>query len=95
MPLSDLPRDPIHPRPTVLLSGATGLVGRELLCQLLCDPEVGEVRALVRRELSAEALLGTPVGAMPGVGKLRIGVVDFERLARVTRGPVPTASVRY
>ena len=81
MPAPDPSSDPTRARPSVLLAGATGLVGRELLRQLLCDPEVGEVRALVRRELSAEALLGTPVAAMPGVGKLRIGVVDYERLA--------------
>ncbi len=81
MPAPDPSSDPTRTRPSVLLAGATGLVGRELLRQLLCDPEVGEVRALVRRELSAEALLGTPVAAMPGVGKLRIGVVDYERLA--------------
>lgn len=69
-------------RPTVLLVGGTGLVGHELLCRLLADPDIGEVRALVRRPVSAEALLRMAPQAMPGVGKLRIGVIDFERLAQ-------------
>lgn len=38
---------------TVLLAGATGLVGRELLLQLLADPSVAQVHALVRRPLAA------------------------------------------
>ncbi|HKB55230.1 MAG TPA: NAD(P)H-binding protein [Ramlibacter sp.] len=36
---------------TVLLAGASGLVGRELLGQLLADPSVAQVHALVRRDL--------------------------------------------
>ncbi len=54
---------------TVLLCGATGLVGRECLRQLLADPGVARVRALVRREL--------------GVHDPRLDerLVDFERLA--------------
>lgn len=36
---------------SVLLAGASGLVGRELLRQLLADPSVERVHALVRREL--------------------------------------------
>jgi uncharacterized protein YbjT (DUF2867 family) len=54
---------------TVLLCGATGLVGREALHQLLADPGIARVRALVRRELE----LRDP--------RLELCVVDFERLA--------------
>jgi uncharacterized protein YbjT (DUF2867 family) len=48
----------IHPDvpPTgrkVLLAGASGLVGRDLLAQLLADDSVARVHALVRRELPA------------------------------------------
>ncbi len=54
---------------TVLLCGATGLVGRECLRQLLADPGVSRVRALVRRP-------------MPELDpRLSVQVVDFERLA--------------
>jgi uncharacterized protein YbjT (DUF2867 family) len=35
----------------VLLAGASGLVGRELLRELLADPSIARVHALVRREL--------------------------------------------
>ena len=41
----------------VLLAGATGLVGRELLRQLLEDATVGEVRALTRRPLSRVGMI--------------------------------------
>lgn len=48
-------------RPSVLVAGATGLVGRQLLAQLLADRHTGTVHALVRREVtdqpSAERLL--------------------------------------
>jgi uncharacterized protein YbjT (DUF2867 family) len=70
---------------SALLVGATGLVGHELLMQLLADPAVGEVRALVRRELSVPELLQLPLGAQPdailGIEKLRIIEVRFDRLA--------------
>jgi uncharacterized protein YbjT (DUF2867 family) len=54
----------------VLLAGATGLVGSEVLKRLVRDPGVAQVRALVRRPLPA-ALLGS---------KVTQAVVDFERL---------------
>ena len=38
-------------RPSVLVAGATGLVGRQLLGQLLADRHTGTVHALVRREV--------------------------------------------
>jgi uncharacterized protein YbjT (DUF2867 family) len=38
-------------RPSVLVAGATGLVGRQLLAQLLADRHTGMVHALVRREV--------------------------------------------
>jgi uncharacterized protein YbjT (DUF2867 family) len=53
-----------------MVLGATGLVGRECLRLLLDDPSVTRVVALVRRPLSDS----TPA-------KLRVEVVDFERLA--------------
>lgn len=39
-------------RPSVLVAGATGLVGRQLLAQLLADRHTGTVHALVRREVT-------------------------------------------
>jgi uncharacterized protein YbjT (DUF2867 family) len=38
-------------RPSVLVAGATGLVGRQLLAQLLADRHTGTVHALVRRDV--------------------------------------------
>jgi len=38
-------------RPSVLVAGATGLVGRQLLAQLLADRHTGMVHALVRRDV--------------------------------------------
>jgi uncharacterized protein YbjT (DUF2867 family) len=38
-------------RPSVLVAGATGLVGRQLLAQLLADRHTGIVHALVRRDV--------------------------------------------
>jgi uncharacterized protein YbjT (DUF2867 family) len=68
----------------VLLAGATGLVGHCLLRRLLADPLVGEVRALVRREMTAAELLRLPSEAatqqVPGLPKLRTVKVSFERL---------------
>lgn len=58
------------PGRSVMVLGATGLVGRECLRLLLDDPSVTRVVALVRRPLSDS----TPA-------KLRVEVVDFERLA--------------
>ena len=55
---------------SVLVAGATGLVGRELVRQLSAAHEIAEVRALVRRtdpELAA-------------AGRVRQCVTDYERL---------------
>jgi uncharacterized protein YbjT (DUF2867 family) len=65
---------------TVLLAGATGLVGRQAMRQLLGDPAVREVRALVRRQLTPAQLLGESAVAQPGLSKLRICPVNFDRL---------------
>jgi uncharacterized protein YbjT (DUF2867 family) len=71
---------------TVLLAGGTGLVGQQALKQLLADPWVKEVRALVRREMTPAELLGgtSPNASVIGLEKLQICVANFERLeARV------------
>lgn len=54
---------------TVVLLGATGLVGGECLRQLLAEPSVTMVRCLVRRDFEA-----------PGSPKLEIRVTDLEHL---------------
>jgi len=59
----------------VLLAGATGLVGRELLAGLLADPSVDSVLALGRRPLPPELLTAHP--------KLRSQVVDFAALPQL------------
>jgi uncharacterized protein YbjT (DUF2867 family) len=56
---------------SVLVLGATGLVGGEVVRQLLGDPTVGRVVAATRRSLEG----------VDHPGKLRSVVVDFERLA--------------
>jgi uncharacterized protein YbjT (DUF2867 family) len=58
----------------VVVAGATGLVGGECVRAMLADPAF-EVVALVRR-----------AGALPAAPRLRLAVVDFERLAD-TAGP--------
>ncbi|MFT3856168.1 MAG: NAD(P)H-binding protein [Aquabacterium sp.] len=65
---------------SVLLAGATGLVGQQALRQLLADPWVREVRALVRRDMSPQQLLGDAAQTQLGLDKLRICVANFERL---------------
>jgi len=64
----------------VLLLGATGLVGQQALRQLLADPDVGEVRALVRRDLTVAQLLGIDGPAQVGIHKLSVCVASFDRL---------------
>lgn len=64
----------------VLLAGASGLVGRQALAQLLADPMVAEVRALVRRDMTPAEMLGPRHAAVPGLDKLRICKANFERL---------------
>lgn len=54
----------------VLLAGATGLVGGESLSRLAADPDVSEVRALVRRPLA-------PAMRLPKVTEV---ITDFDRL---------------
>lgn len=46
----ELPKEPV--RRSVALAGATGLVGRSILNQLLADPTVGSIHVLARRESS-------------------------------------------
>ncbi len=66
----------IAPLPrTVLLAGATGLVGRALLQQLLEHPQTQHVHVLLRRAASA-------IAAHP---KLELHVVDFAHLRRLPR----------
>ena len=55
---------------SVLVLGATGLVGREILRQLLADPTVGGIVALTRRPIDG-----------PRSATLRNEVVDFDKLA--------------
>lgn len=55
---------------SVLLAGATGLVGRECVRLLLADPEITRVIALSRRPLSPEVR----------APKLELKVVDFDEL---------------
>lgn len=59
----------LHPR-NVLLAGATGLVGRELLTLLLDSPHYVQVHLLLRR----------PVTGLPQHPRLSAHVVDFQAL---------------
>ena len=56
------------PARTVLLAGASGLVGREILRGLLADPSVAAVHALARRPIDARH------------AKLTVHIVDFAAL---------------
>ena len=49
---------------SVLLVGSTGLVGQQALRQLLADPDVAEVKALVRRDLTVAQLRALRVETM-------------------------------
>lgn len=60
---------------SILLCGATGLVGRECLRMLLASPEFASVATLTRRALPPELASAPNV-----VGKLEQRVADFERL---------------
>jgi uncharacterized protein YbjT (DUF2867 family) len=66
--------DPHMTNRRIILAGATGLVGRELLEGLLADPTVAEVRALVRRP---QTLPTRPAGK---AARLTLQVVDFAAL---------------
>jgi uncharacterized protein YbjT (DUF2867 family) len=45
----------------ILLAGASGMVGREVLRQALADPRIGGIVAPTRRPLAADAKLRNPV----------------------------------
>lgn len=61
---------------TVLIAGATGLVGKELLALLLASSACGEVHSLVRKPASLQH------------PKLRQHVVDFAKLGTASSRPV-------
>lgn len=71
--------DPPSARPTVLLAGASGLVGRSLLAQLL-DDDRATVHALLRRE----------VDDLPASRQLQRHLVDFD-----APGQLPAADELY
>ena len=58
------------PPRSILLAGATGLVGRELLARLTADPRCGRLRVWLRR----------PVAGLTTSPKRSIHQVDFEAL---------------
>ena len=60
---------------SVLVAGATGLVGRAIVARLLADPGVAGVHVLVRRPLAVDA----------GAGRLHVHVVDFADLPVLPR----------
>lgn len=75
----------VGPMRSVLLVGASGLVGRELLRLCLVEPDVLTVKALLRRDVSLDALLGEPrPGEMPLTEaqrrKFQPCMVEFDRL---------------
>ena len=57
---------------TAIVAGGTGLVGRELIKQLLNDPDYDRIIALVRKKLDIEQL--------GGHGKLEQRVINFNKL---------------
>jgi len=72
---------------TVLIAGATGLVGREAVQACLQDDGVSEVRALARRPLTLETVLGPLSAQAPAITaeqRTRFHPVqaDFQRLDR-------------
>ena len=72
---------------TVLIAGATGLVGREAVPACLQDVGVPEVCALVRRPLNLDAVLGplfTQAPAITPAQRARFQAIqaDFQRLDR-------------
>ncbi len=72
------------PMARVLLAGATGLVGRQALRQLLTDPQVQEVRVLLRRPVTVVDLLGQADAHLQQQAqvKLRLCVGDFSQMAQ-------------
>lgn len=67
------PRAAASARRTALLAGSSGLIGRELLLQMLNSAQVREVHVLVRRPLAGVALHP----------KMQLHTVDFTRLPRM------------
>ncbi len=72
---------------TVLIAGASGLVGREAVKACLQDEGVTEVRALVRRPLTLDAVLGHLAAEAPAItaaqrARFRPVQADFQRLDR-------------
>lgn len=71
----------------VLIAGATGLVGREAVLACLEDAGVTEVRALVRRPLTLDGVLGPLAQELPATQSdrracFRTMQTDFDRLDR-------------
>jgi len=71
----------------VLIAGATGLVGREAVRLCLLAPGVTEVRALVRRPVTLDTVLGplaqqTPSPTPEQCQRFTPVQADFQRLAR-------------
>ena len=69
----------------VLVAGATGLVGREAVHACLRDPGVTSVRAVLRRPLDLDAVLGPLAKQARGLdaaqrARFQPSVVDFQRL---------------
>jgi uncharacterized protein YbjT (DUF2867 family) len=92
----------MNPTRTVLLAGATGLVGGQMLQALLADPTVAQVHALTRRDLNlshpklrpADELylaLGTTIKVAGSQAAFR--AVDFDANLAVARAAV-AAGVR-
>ena len=72
---------------SVLIAGATGLVGREAVLACLQDEAVTEVRALVRRAVALQGVLGPLAAEASGLtpeqlARFRPVQVDFQRLGR-------------
>jgi uncharacterized protein YbjT (DUF2867 family) len=78
------PTPMLTPMTRVLVAGATGLVGRQALRQLLMDAGVQEVRVLLRRPVGVPQLLGPADAALARAAqsKLRLCVGDFGQLAK-------------
>lgn len=67
-------------RPSVLVAGATGLVGSQLVNRLLADRHTGTVHALLRRDTSK----------LPDTKRLLRHIIDFSK-----PGPLPLAFEGY
>lgn len=82
----DKPEAESHVRRTALLTGATGLIGTQILRQLLEHRDVGRVIALVRGKTAEEALHRTIDAAKKALwwsdfhgGKLEVWLADLSR----------------